>query len=845
MNALIKKEIRLILPAWIAAMLMVAVLPAILQTLSLNNVPYNPDFLPIPFGLGILFLSVASFGQEFSFKTFSLLLSQPVPRRRIWLVKIAILAVAFVSVLLALFVCYKIYFYLRPVYNIPFPIDILTIYGLVILSGGLWATLLLRQMTGAFWFAILVPAFLMLVLFEFSEHFHWSQHTDTYGIMTIFLFYPIAGFLWAWKMFLRAQDTQWAGGEISFSWRRKSLEQTAASFSSHPRHWLSALVRKEFQLHQTTIVIASVVLALHLASVFIRKIHPHFTNTAYKDILEMIWSLWLLMPLVIGSAAVAEERRLGVIESQLCLPVSRRAQLSVKFSVALALSLFLGVVMPMLIERTNDLEHAFKPIFIIAATTFFISFYASTLARTMIQAIGIAIGFSAAIYLYELVTATGFRISGLLFSREGEQFGLELLKDFLSVSILLLVLARLSFGNFKWLHENWKLWRRNLIAVVVSLAFAFLLANGIYFRAWESLSPIEPPHGQARLNDSSDVKFASKGNLVSAILPDGRLWIETIAIEHYTNRADVLLPDQSKAQFIGGSNWMEVTPHWYETLAIQSNGTLWNLQSKWDEARGWIPSALTQMGLETNWSHIANGDNEYFYLLLKNDGSLWLWGTNRVKGGLAKKLAADLATTPARIGEGTNWTGLLSLDSAYAKKNDGSIWTWRLQWKETNSISRFTQETNLDDNWLNYHAGWSVSAVVKTNGELWLLSDTPVKWNPNDGRPSYLKQIQLGQNARWKMVTFSQNFSLVALRSDGTLWKWSSYWNANFIKPVQLGNRSDWIAISRINGWLIIALAADGSLWAWDEPSDHMWLAPSRRPVLVGNIFQGANPKAE
>ncbi|HZL14036.1 MAG TPA: hypothetical protein VFC85_07815 [Verrucomicrobiae bacterium] len=61
----------------------------------------------------------------------------------------------------------------------------------------------------------------------------------------------------------------------------------------------------------------------------------------------------------------------------------------------------------------------------------------------------------------------------------------------------------------------------------------------------------------------------------------------------------------------------------------------------------------------------------------------------------------------------------------------------------------------------------------------------------------------------------------------------------------QLGNHSDWIAISQFHYWSTLALAADGSLWLWNEPSGHAWLAPSRKPVFIGNIFQGTELKAE
>ena len=42
--------------------------------------------------------------------------------------------------------------------------------------------------------------------------------------------------------------------------------------------------------------------------------------------------LWLLIPWLMGCVAIAEERKLGTMESQLCLPVNRRLQFAVKFT---------------------------------------------------------------------------------------------------------------------------------------------------------------------------------------------------------------------------------------------------------------------------------------------------------------------------------------------------------------------------------------------------------------------------------------------------------------------------------------------------------------------------------
>src|ERR1700677_3613895 len=106
MSALVKKEVRLLLPAWIAAMLL-AVVPA-----WISGAAWNMDYsvnqaqsgfwlqglVPMIFALGVLSLGLSSFGQEFSLGTFTVLLSQPAERSRVWWTKLLVLSLAFLTV---------------------------------------------------------------------------------------------------------------------------------------------------------------------------------------------------------------------------------------------------------------------------------------------------------------------------------------------------------------------------------------------------------------------------------------------------------------------------------------------------------------------------------------------------------------------------------------------------------------------------------------------------------------------------------------------------------------------------------------------------------------------------
>src|ERR1035441_387240 len=95
MNALVKKEIRLLLPGFLASVLM---------TLAIWLLPNDLDhrfgfaetlhilwFFSCPVLLAMM--TLGTFGREFSSGTFSMLLAQPVPRARIWSAKVLPLAV--------------------------------------------------------------------------------------------------------------------------------------------------------------------------------------------------------------------------------------------------------------------------------------------------------------------------------------------------------------------------------------------------------------------------------------------------------------------------------------------------------------------------------------------------------------------------------------------------------------------------------------------------------------------------------------------------------------------------------------------------------------------------------
>jgi ABC-type transport system involved in multi-copper enzyme maturation permease subunit len=868
MNPLVKKEIRLLLPAWIGAMLL-AIVPAWVAGTVCNLNDFNSrwlmDFLvragiPVIFALGILLLGLSSFGQEFSQGTFTVLLSQPVERSRIWWTKIVVLSIAFLTVWLTATISISCQFYLhdyfpynQPVHSTEFEefdyaVGFLTLSVLAVFSGGLWTTLLLRQVTNAFWFTLLTPLAIILGICSlFSDRLDSDQSINTVIIVALAV-YSVAGFLAAAILFRRCQDIQVGSGEVSLSWFKKFAGPGTAArvrtISFRPRSRFSALCRKEFQLHQVNILIAALILLLHLASLITRHFHPRFNNPDIQFVLETFWLFWLLMPILIGCSAIADERRLGIMESQLSLPVSRRVQLFLKFSIGLVLSLFLGAAFPLLLEGTKELNYW---LFMIAAGLFFVSFYASSLARTVLQAMGLAIVVGVALFFGETITV--INVFGSLFQHHyfEYQFGFDLLKTFLGFPILLVVLIWLIFWNCKQLRQNTSLLRVNFFSLIAAFAAIYLLSFGIYFRAWEYVTPTLPLRGFMRLSPATEVKLAGSSGAIYAVLPDGRLWAKTYTFVPLFQSP--FAASARGAQFFTGTNWAQTSVDNFQAVGIRSDGTLWSIQRNWNpqnRRRQMGPSKLTQIGSDTNWSQVT--ESHIGFLLLKKDGSLWVWGTNgldwtrdwdRFQKSLTNKLKSDLSETPTRLGDETNWIRLCSSDlSACAMNNNGDVWSW-LAWIGTNNVSRLTREYAANGPWSSFTPDWNTPYVrITTNGELLVMPH--FKTTAGDAEWADGRFFPLSRQ-KWKSAGFSWN-NLIAIRDDGTLWEWKAL-SGNLASPtdplgrnpVQLGSHSDWIALSPGG----LALAADGSLWAWDQPGVP-WLAPSRKPTYMGNIFEAA-----
>jgi ABC-type Na+ efflux pump permease subunit len=849
MNAVVKKEIRLLFPSWCVAMLL-----AMVQAITR---PYD-FYIAFLMFCGLAFMALTTLGREASLKTFSLLLAQPVERVRFWQVKLTVLVVAFLSVfatwLAAFWVAYTNMNALdqQNSYNLFISVCLI---GMATFTGGLWTTLLLRQVAGALWLTLLVPAVLSGSFAGFLVDYDANYFMIAVVSVVIGL-YSLGGFFFARWMFFRAQDVGWSGGILALPEWKSSAADARNVPSPRRRRPLMALIKKEFQVQHASLMGAGALLVIHAGVIVLRSLHDFRKNSLSFGLVTTFWIVWLILPPVIASTSVAEERRLGVLEGQLCLPFSRWRQFFLKACIALGLGIVLGGLAPVLVEELGakvgdriallagepvlKAAHALDPglplfILILAAGLGLVSLFASSLSKNFLQAIGLSTA---------LMVGLGITIPMLtkpfLFWRS-QWSGGPALPTLVAGPVLVVTLLWLSYVNFKDFREGWPLVRRQLCGFLVAFISIIGISNLMYHRAWECFMP-QRAHGPAVLSLKQSLHFR-KGYLddLQLWLPDGRFWYDRLAIiaggspggsstfRFFKNELDPLPVSAGPAKFLSGSNWVSAvvrrlplttegveTNVWYyvDVIGVRADGTLWISDHSY--SRDWNGDRLTQVGDETNWQSVAWQPRFPAVKLLKKDGTLWSWGPLTWGGARhhATKTTPLGHMRPYRLGSEAGWKAI-SENGLWLEKTNGTIWRSPTMTAEGDLLAmQVTNWTGVALDQIPPGEGYPFEAWVRKDGTLWAAEH----WE--ESRQMHNTVFQVGTDSNWvAAVNALGPFEMSALKADGTLW---AVGGGNFIwgpgeahlQLHQLGKDHDWVAIQA--DWdSLQSLAADGSIWAW------------------------------
>jgi len=327
------KEVRELLPAWLACL-------AAIATPSIVGRWYGIEVLA--YGLGTAALGSVAIGHEYGYRTLPAMLAQPVSRRRLFLMKMAIVAAMLAPI------CYVF----ASVVHWPTVItefgfnrwESIAAFSLPVLGGLLvapWITMLTRNPVAG---TVLAPSIFgtpMSAVALLNALTGLRVDPPRVALWASLALCGIAAVA-APRLFMRLEvaDAERVGVAL-FRWLRRQSDESADRALTR-RHPAGLLLRKELRLQRMTFLLAALYPVGWMAAVLLR--------TRIKDALTIFYiaSLFhaLEMALLTGSLASAEERQVGTLEWQLLMPFAVWKQWLIKAAVVLVSATTLGCVLP-------------------------------------------------------------------------------------------------------------------------------------------------------------------------------------------------------------------------------------------------------------------------------------------------------------------------------------------------------------------------------------------------------------------------------------------------------------------------------------------------------------------
>jgi alpha-tubulin suppressor-like RCC1 family protein len=274
------------------------------------------------------------------------------------------------------------------------------------------------------------------------------------------------------------------------------------------------------------------------------------------------------------------------------------------------------------------------------------------------------------------------------------------------------------------------------------------------------------------------------------------------------------------------------------SVVVKEDGTVWNFGSIYHQNLGepgttWeiVGQPIQVLGLDSVTEVSAGND---FTLALKQDGSLWSWGSNTPYG----QTGGGGGQAPQAI---PGMTDVIAMDTGYnhslALKSDGSVWAW--------GGNQYGKIGDGNDTTTGYNgvpkqvaglgtavavsAGSDHSVVLEGDGTVWTFGGNMYGQLGISGVTRSLAPVQVPGLTDVVAVS-AGNYSTYALKNDGTLWAWGSNSNGQLgvgksvissstSTPVQVTLLSNVEKISA-GGSFALAKLADGSVCSWGNNTD-------------------------
>jgi hypothetical protein len=167
-----------------------------------------------------------------------------------------------------------------------------------------------------------------------------------------------------------------------------------------------------------------------------------------------------------------------------------------------------------------------------------------------------------------------------------------------------------------------------------------------------------------------------------------------------------------------------------------------------------------------------------------------------------------------------------------AIKTNGTLWTL-----VDNNFGPTQVQVGSNSDWADVQAGDGGTIALKTNGTLWAWGNTnfgQLCLGHNDNNPpiNFAVPTQIGSDSNWASVSMRGNQSVMAIKTNGTLWAcgMNVYGNLGIppagtyygpSSPAQVGTDSNWakVSVGNFPYEYTMAIKTDGTLWAWGDNS--------------------------
>jgi len=332
-----------------------------------------PTYYPLGFFLGVPLLASLSFGNEFRHRTFSLLLSQPVDRMKIWSEKLSVMLIAILPVILVSGSLVD-FGHARDIFK-EAPNDALA--GLMVLAG-LWLvvtvasatfwTLLSRSTVGGLGLMLVQSAgfaiafiFVMLASWKVSGGIQllgihvWAEYQWLFIISAVFLTYAAAMVWLGRRKLAEFQATGGIPGDNLLDGPSAMPEVLTRWIRCRPAGATLNLIRKELRL---LLPLWLLMLLLVLCGICLRLTSWLFPSASETIVILsplLVVLILLLAPVLAGTLSLGEERTLGVQSWHLTQPVSVRRQWFVKLAMAMFGGLVCTVLVPLFMVAADPL----------------------------------------------------------------------------------------------------------------------------------------------------------------------------------------------------------------------------------------------------------------------------------------------------------------------------------------------------------------------------------------------------------------------------------------------------------------------------------------------------------